>query len=346
MKEKYVTDYLPNEEVDDTFLVVRKEIRPKKQGGEYLFTVLTDKSGSISAFMWENVDVFKKRFEVDDIVHVVGVTKEYNKALQMTIHKIKRIENREFDLTDYIPSSKNDPDETFDALMKIVDDEVSNQYIIKLINNVFSNDKVVQFFKQCPAAKALHHAYIGGLLDHTLSLVRLCSVVASHYSFLNKSLLIAGALFHDFGKIGELSWGKSFDYTDEGRLIGHITMEAMYLDRKMREIENFPKELRLSLLHIILSHHRELEFGSPKRPKTLEALVLAYLDDLDAKVQSFLEAMQEKGEREAWTPFNQQLQRFIYRVRFEDSSEEGEGDEKEKEDVENPSELEKPAEEI
>lgn len=318
MKNKFVSDYRPNEPVDNLFLVSRKEIRPKKTGGDYMFTVLNDRTGSLPAFLWDNIELFRNNFEAGDFVHVLGVTKDYNRSLQVTVHKIKRVPQDQVEVMDFIRGSDKNPDETFQAFITLLQSEVTLPPLRQLLLNIFGDPDLVRRFKECPAAKALHHAYIGGLMEHTLSVMRLCVLVASHYPMLNRSLLLAGAALHDVGKMDELAWGRSFEYTDEGRLVGHITMESIFLDRKMSEIPDFPPELRIELLHILISHHRELEYGSPKRPKTLEALVLSYLDDLDAKLESFREAMSQPGESENWTAFNQNMQRFLYKHRIED----------------------------
>ena len=239
MKRNYIADYEPNQTVDDLFLVRQKEIRPKKTGGEYLFTVLADKTGSLSAFMWDNVDTFRQRFEVDDFVHVLGVTKDYNRSLQITVHKIQRVDSSAVDLQDFIRCSPQNPDENLARLVGLIQTEVDEPHLRQLLQNIFTDPQVQKRFKQCPAAKSLHHAYIGGLLDHTLSVMQLSLPLCRHYPSLNRSLLLAGAALHDLGKIEELHWGKSIDYTDEGRLVGHITMEAIYLDRKIREVPDF-----------------------------------------------------------------------------------------------------------
>lgn len=316
MKQKYISEYIPNEPVDEVFLVSRKELRPKKNGGEYLFVVLNDRSGKISAFMWGNVEVFQNAFQVNDFVKVSGVTKEYNRSLQVTLHKVQRLSPDELDLMDFIPSAQHDLEEIFEEFWGLLEREITEPNLRQLMHNIFHDEQLGPRFRECPAAKSMHHAYLGGLMEHTLSVLKLCLLCCEHYPFLDKSLLLAGAALHDFGKVFELSWGKSFDYTDQGRLIGHITMASVNIDRKMQEMDDFPPDLRLELLHMILSHHGQLEFGSPKRPKTLEALVLSYLDDMDAKVQSFIEAVEQSDEKDNWTIFNPNFQRFLYRRRY------------------------------
>lgn len=313
MKTKYIAHYAPNEMVDAPFLAHRKEVRFKKTGGEYLFLVLADRTGTLSGFMWDNCEVFKDKFEAGDVIQVNGLTREYNGALQVTVHKVRKLAPDTVDLGDFLRSTEKNPDDTFEALMEVLRAEVRMPPLRQLLEDIFADEGLRKRFKSCPAAKALHHAYIGGLLEHTDSVVRLCRRACDHYPSLNRSLLLTAATLHDLMKTEELSWGKSFEYTDEGRLIGHITLNAVFLDQKMRAVPLFPAELRMELLHSVLSHHGELEFGSPKRPKTMEALVLSYLDDLDAKVQSFREAAAQPGESDRWTPFNTNFQRFLYR---------------------------------
>jgi 3'-5' exoribonuclease len=326
VKQKYISDYVPNEPVEDIFLVSRKEVRPKKSGGDYLFVVLNDRTGKISAFMWGNVEVYQNAFQVNDFVEVKGVTKEYNRSLQVTLHKVQRLSPDELDLMDFIPSADKDLDEVFNEFYGLLEREMTEPHLRQLMQNIFHDEQLGSRFRECPAAKSMHHAYLGGLMEHTLSVLRLCLLCCTHYPFLDKSLLLAGAALHDFGKVFELSWGKSFDYTDQGRLIGHITMASVNIDRKIQEIEDFPPDLRLELLHMILSHHGQLEFGSPKRPKTLEALVLSYLDDMDAKVQSFIEAVEQADEKDHWTIFNPNFQRFLYRRRYLETIQSGDED--------------------
>lgn len=317
MKNRYVRDYQPNDRVAELFLLSRKEIRPSRKGSDYLFLVLSDRTGSVSAFMWENVDRFRESCDTGDHVYVEGLAREYNGTVQVTVHKIRRIPAEQVDRSDFIPASETDPDQAFGEIVDLIQHHVDSPPLRRLLLDYFAEEEVMRRFKACPAAKVLHHAYVGGLQDHTLSIMRLAVGMCEHYPFLNRSLLLAGAALHDAGKIEELSWENSFDYTDAGRLLGHITLEVMDIDRRIRFIPDFPDDLRLQLLHLLLSHHRELEFGSPRQPMTMEALVLSYLDDLDAKVQSFKEAMSQAGDSRGWTSYHQNLQRHLYRKPFE-----------------------------
>jgi len=206
----------------------------------------------------------------------------------------------------------------FQRLEEVIS-SIKNPHLRRLLEQIFSNGEVAGKFKLAPAAKGLHHVYLGGLLEHTLSVVDLCQMACQHYQELNRDLLIAGAVLHDLGKIDELSYSRSFNYTDEGRLLGHILMQCQWVDKEMDKLEDFPPELRLQLLHLLASHHGSYEFGSPRRPKTLEALVLHYLDDMDAKVESMQQSISGHPTLEGnWSPFNKILERYIYRKKVEE----------------------------
>jgi 3'-5' exoribonuclease len=200
----------------------------------------------------------------------------------------------------------------FSSLTEIIE-TVKNPYLHRLLKDIFADPSLVRTFKHVPAAKGFHHAYIGGLLEHTLSVTRLLIKCADHYARIDRDLLLAGGILHDIGKTCELSYNSVIEYTDEGRLVGHIVLGVELLNRKLAEIGGFPEELALKLRHILLSHHGVLEFGSPKRPKILEALVVNFVDDLDAKVNAFQEFMDESGNESNWTPFHRLLERYIYK---------------------------------
>ena len=200
----------------------------------------------------------------------------------------------------------------FDSLMSIIS-TIENPHLKTLLELIFSNEEIADSFQKAPAAKGFHHAYIGGLLEHTLSVTQLLDLVADHYQQANRDLIITGGILHDIGKIRELSFKGSMNYTDEGRLIGHIVMAVELVDTKIAEISDFPKQLALELRHILLSHHGTLEYGSPKRPKTIEALIVNFIDDLDAKMNAFGEFINSSGEESNWTPYHRLLERFIYK---------------------------------
>ena len=317
LEKTFVSQLALNQEVISCFLVSRKEIKSKKNGGDYLFLELSDKTGHVSAFLWENVEEYLEAFQAGDYVKVKGLVKEYNNRLQLTLHKIKKMDDSEVDSTDFLPVSGKDVDAQYQEVLDQIS-AIGNPHLRELLQNIMTDTRVTERYKRAPAAKRMHHAYIGGLLDHTLSLIRLCRLVAGNYADIQLDLLIAGAILHDIGKIEELAYTKSFEYTNEGRLLGHIVMEVVYVNQVMNQIVDFPAELRLQLLHLLVAHHGKVEFGSPKVPMTLEALVLHYLDDLDSKIEvmTALSADETIGDSD-WTAYNQMLERYVYRRRIE-----------------------------
>lgn len=276
---------------------------------------LSDKTGVMTAFMWENIGEYMDACEAGDFVLVKGAIKHFNNHLQMNVFKIKRVEDSEIIIADYLASSDKDLDAEFDELIGIVLN-FSNPHLKDLLLNLFSDSEMVRKFKTCPAGKTLHHAYIGGLMEHVLSIVRLAQLLKQHYPILNLDLLITGAILHDLGKVDELSYARHFDYTDEGKLIGHLTMEVMLIDRKIRETPDFPEDLRWQVIHMLVSHHGRYEYGSPKLPMTLEAVVLHYLDNLDAKVYAiqWLIENDDTGS-EHWTGYNKMFDGYVYKKR-------------------------------
>jgi len=317
MEKIFVSNLAQNQELISTFLVTRKELKTKKNGGEYLHLKLSDKTGTINGFLWDNVEEFKDAFSEGDYVKVKAQVREYNGTLQLTLFKARKLEDAEVDAADYLPVSSHDPDTQFGILLEYVH-KMENTDLRGLIEKLFSNPALVERFKRAPAAKKLHHAWLGGLLDHTLSLVQLCALASSHYPQLNADLLTAGAVLHDIGKVEEYQYVRSLEISDEGRLLGHIVMEATFVNQMINHLEDFPQELRLQLLHLLISHHGKMEFGSPKEPMTLEALALSYLDDLDSKLQMMQSAMdQEATAQSPWTSFLPAMERYVYRRRVE-----------------------------
>lgn len=317
MEKIFVSDLVLNQEFISSFLVSRKEIKSKKNGGDYLHLKLTDRSGTMTGFLWDNIEEYKESFRENDYVKVKAQVREFNGNLQLTVFKIKRQDDADVDPADYLPVSPNDPEAQF-AVLKGHIDSMQNADLRKLMEIVFSNAALTDRFKKAPAAKRLHHAWLGGLLDHTLSLVELCRGIAAHYPQLNADLLMAGAILHDIGKIEEYQYARSLETTDEGRLLGHIVMEASFINQLINQVDDFPQELRLHLLHILISHHGQMEFGSPKEPMTPEALALHYLDDLDSKMEMMRTAIAEDPTGQSpWSAFHPFLERHVYRRRVE-----------------------------
>ena len=285
MKETYVSDLRPNQVIVSDFLVQAKELRSKKTGGNYLSLALSDKTGEVEAKIWDNVELVEPTFARDDFVKVKGAVQLYQNRPQLTVHKLKRLEDREVDLADFFPRSARDPEEMWRELQEMVA-AIGKPPLRVLLERILADPAIVARLKLAPAAKSLHHAYLGGLLEHILSLCRLTKLVVQNYPGMDQDLVITGVVLHDLGKIYELSYTRSFTYTTEGQLLGHMILELEILHKALAELPDFPRPLQTLLEHLIISHHGQYEFGSPKLPMFPEALLLHYLDDLDSKLQN------------------------------------------------------------
>jgi 3'-5' exoribonuclease len=297
MKDLMVADLAgrENQTITGYFAAAAKSMRSKKDGSRYLALTLSDGSGSIEARVWDAADAGE--FESGDVIKVRGQVCRYNEKLQVNIDRLRRAASGEYALGDFVPQSGRDIDEMWGELQSWVAGFEDPH--LKALLEAFLNDKeIAAALREAPAAKGLHHAWIGGLLEHILSLLGLSDQVARHYSGVNRELVLTGVILHDIGKLRELRWGTSFDYTLEGQLLGHITIGLGMIERKIASIPGFPDAKRLMVEHLILSHHGKYEFGSPKLPMTPEAILLHYLDDLDAKMQtvrSELERNEDNG---------------------------------------------------
>lgn len=311
MKTIYVNGLVPNEPVTTLFLVTHKEIRQKKTGEPYLSMILADRTGEIEAKMWDNVAEVMDVFDRDDFVKVKGLAQPYQNRSQFTVYKLRRLEEHEVEATDYFPCSKRDPEEMFGELRGVID-SLGNPHLRNLLNAIFANERTARLFKRAPAAKTIHHAYLGGLLEHVLSLCSLCRAMAAHYAGIDLDLLLAAAVLHDIGKIEELNYERSFSYSTPGQLLGHIVMGIQLVDENVRSLPDFPPKLRLLLEHMILSHHGELEFGSPKVPVFLEALLFHHLDNLDSKMEAMRVCVErDKQVDNEFTGWNSALERVV-----------------------------------
>lgn len=311
MKQVFVNALEPNEVVTTNFLVVQKEIRQKKTGEPYLSLVLADRTGEVEAKMWDNVAEVMETFDKDDFIKVKGVAQLYQNRPQFTIHKLRRLGDDEADAADFFPCSARDPEEMFAELQATIA-AMRNAHLRALLEAVFADPAIAVPYKCAPAAKAIHHAWRSGLLEHVLSLCTLCKLVAPRYGGLDLDLLLTGAILHDIGKIEELTYDRSFGYSSPGQLLGHIVLGLRIIDGKLRQVPGFPPKLRLLVEHLLISHHGELEYGSPKVPAFLEALLLHHLDNLDSK----MEAMRAAAERDRlsdgdFTPWVHSLDRVV-----------------------------------
>ena len=311
MKDFYICDCGRHENkiITSSFVVVAKQIKPKKTGEPYLALTLGDRSGQIEAKMWDNVDDVLAAFEQDDFLKVKGLINKYKLRFQLTIHKLRKLGDTEIDYSDYLPKTTKDIDELWQTLGNFIE-SFQNTHLKALVQAFMADPEIATAYRNAPAAKTLHHAYIGGLLDHVVSLFRSCDLMCRNYPQINRDLLLTGAFLHDIGKIHELTYNRSFSYTTKGQLLGHMIIELEMLQAKLVLIPGFPEELKTLVEHLIISHHGQYDFGSPKLPMFPEALMLHYLDDLDSK----MEAMRAHFEREstmdsAWTSYNPSLGR-------------------------------------
>jgi len=284
MKSPYVNELEPNRVITTSFLVHAKEIRQKKTGELYLSLTLGDRTGELDAKMWDNVQEVLEAFDRDDFVKVKGLVQIFHNRPQLTIHKMRRMDDSEVDFGDYFPSSKRDAEEMWRELRGIVSG-MTNPHLKALLEAMLDDPDIALRYRRAPAAKQIHHAYLGGLIEHVLSLCTLARLTAGHYPQVDHDLLLTGVVLHDIGKIYELNYERGFSYSSEGQLLGHIHIGIRMVADKLRGLPDFPPTLRSLVEHMILSHHGQLEFGSPKLPSFPEAMLLHYLDDMDSKME-------------------------------------------------------------
>jgi 3'-5' exoribonuclease len=306
MKTVFVEDLKPGEEVVEFFVLRKQEIRDTVDGKRFLKLELGDRTGRIDGVVWDNADQIYAKAQTGDVVKIQALVTTYREMPQL------KAKEGEIDLSDFLPASERNLNSLYDRFLEAAS-TVRNPHLKGLLNLLLKDSSVTEKLKTTPGGKLWHHAYVGGLLEHTLRVVEICEKAAEMYELVDRDLLITGALIHDIGKIGSYSARGFFDYTDEGRLIGHIVSGDEIIDRKIRMVEDFPSELALRLKHLVLSHQGQLEFASPVVPKTLEAIILHYADDLDAKADAFshiIKTQKSKGKR--WSDWVNLIDRYIY----------------------------------
>ena len=319
-KRTWIKDLKAGTEVEETFAVRSSDVRQGRGGGSYLAATIGDRSGEVTALVWQNVDRLRDVFEPGSVVAVSGQVQRYNQQLQVVVKRAERVADDDVVHEDFVRSSSVDPAVLWNQLNAFIK-EIGDENLRQLLFRIFSDPEVEGLFKVAPAARGMHHAFRSGLLEHTVSVVKAARMLAPHYGA-DEDLVVAGALLHDLGKIWELELGPSIEYTDDGRLLGHLPMEVLYVEKRIGELERFPAETRRLLLHILLSHHGEFEYGSPRRPKTPEALLVHMVDNMDSKMAGMWEAITADGsDDEAWTPYSRILGRFVYRRRPGNSDE-------------------------
>jgi 3'-5' exoribonuclease len=315
MKSPTVADLKAGKANGGLFLVQSKDVREGKTGKKYMSLTLMDSTGEIDARMWENVDTASVLFQRDDFIRVEGETQEYQGKQQLVVHRLKKALDDEVELKDFLPASKRDPIEMFAELQAIVAG-LGNAHLKALVEAVFADSRIAEAFRTAPAAKSIHHAWLGGLLEHVLSMCEIARRVGQHYITVgypvDLDLLLSGVILHDIGKIDELNYARSFSYSTTGQLLGHIVMGVQMIEEKLRALPDFPPKLRMLLEHMILGHHGQIEFGSPKLPVFLEALLLAQIDNLDSKMATMLSSLERDRDPEAeWAGYNPALERQV-----------------------------------
>jgi len=317
----WIRDLSPGMQIEESYVVRSRELRPRRGRGNYLALNLGDRSGDVTALAWENCEELARICEPGKVIRIEAQVQRYQGRLQIVIRDARALAPEEVDQGDFVRASAMDPQILWQQLQGLIDG-IANAHLKQLLFRIFSDPDVAEAFKTAPAAKSMHHAFRSGLLEHTVSSATAARMLAAHYGA-NEDLVVAGMLLHDLGKIWELESGNSIEYSDDGRLLGHISMEVLHVDRKIAELSEFPAEIRRQLLHILLSHHGEYSYGSPRRPKTPEAMLVHMADNLDARMAGVFEAIESEGDTgEAWSPYSRMLERNIYRRRLK---EEGRG---------------------
>ncbi len=312
MEKVYVRDVVVDQYVDSPFLVRQLEKRKKKNGEDFLGLVLGDKTGEIRAVLWDGIQQVLDEISQGDYAQVSGSVGLFQDQPQLRLDRIRRIDPSQVEEADFVASTTQDIERMWKEILDAVA-LIRQPKLRELLESILGEEDFAERFRRCPAAKSYHHVFRGGLLEHTLSLVKLCAAVAAHYPLLDRDMLIVGAIIHDIGKVEELRYDRDFDYTDEGQLVGHIVMAASTLDKRMRELE-FDDPLRTKVLHLIVSHHGEEQYGSPRKPMTPEAIALHYLDMLDSRMEMVRAALEaDAGGGGSFTPWIRSLERYLYK---------------------------------
>jgi 3'-5' exoribonuclease len=311
MKTLFVSALQDGQAVTSLFLVREKEIRTSpRTGSSWLQLELADRTGTIPAKMWDNFAAIADTFGCDDVVQIRGRVKLYNGQKELTLEAIIPSAERDYELADFLPHTKHDVEELYSRLRSSVA-EMKNPFLQKLLASFIDDPAIASKLKRAPAAMTMHHAFIGGLLEHMVSLIGLSRAVAAHYPELDADLLLTGVVLHDIGKIDELRYTRAIEYTTEGRLLGHIMIGAGMVQEKIRAIPGFPAPLAVLVEHLILSHHGTHEFGSPALPQVREAVALNFIDDLDSKMAAMGATLESLTGDDQWTNRNPSLRRAL-----------------------------------
>ena len=317
-KRRFVEDLTDGEAIDEVYLVSEKQLRANRNGNLYLQLQLRDRTGAIDARLWNASEALFRSIEGGDFVGVRGKVQLFQGALQMVLNAVERVAAERVDLADFLPHTDKDVGKLQQQLRGVLM-KVGNPHLRALAECFLMDEPFLRNFCRAPAGTRVHHAYVGGLLEHVVNMLEAADRILPLYPKVDRDLLILGVFLHDVGKVRELSYDRIFGYTDEGQLVGHLVIGVQMLNDKVQQVpdltgEAFPTNLLLRLQHMILSHHGSHEFGSPKVPMTPEAIALHYLDNLDAKVHTFVREIEEdRNSTTVWTPFNQSLQRRLFK---------------------------------
>ncbi len=320
MKEQFVRDLKEGDKALSFFLVKHKQLEDfrDRTRGQFLTLFLGDKTGQILARVWEGAPELAETFEQGQVVKVLGEVEEYLGRLQVIVDKLRPAEEDEYELEDFLPHTERDIEEMLTTVRETVG-SVGDPYLRALLGRFFGDEEFVAAFSRAPSARRIHHAYLGGLLEHTVEVVVLCQAVLTLYPQIHRDLLLTGALLHDVGKTQEFTYQRDIDYSDEGRLLGHVVLSERMISQRMADIPDFPAELALRLRHLVVSHHGRHEWGSPRRPKTLEACALHYVDNLSAQVNRFAQIIAARRDKtKPWTEYDTLLRRYLYAGREDD----------------------------
>jgi 3'-5' exoribonuclease len=313
VKAPFVTDLGSEQNITTFFLVHEKEIRNTREGKSYLRLELGDRSGTIEARMWDLFEVIAKEINRDDFVKVQARVEIYRNKPQLALQQVRRAKPEEIDLIDFLPHTKEDVEKMHVRLLEYAQ-TIRNPWLKTLVCGIITDPKISPRFKRAPAAKVMHHAYIGGLLEHVVGLCGLAQQLAAHYAELDLDLLLTAAMLHDVGKLDELCYERAIGYTTEGQLLGHIVMEVETVSRAIDAIPNFPAPLKTVVQHLLISHHGQYEFGSPKLPMIREAMVFHYMDDMDSKIAAVRSALASGAGEDQWSAYSSALGRKFLKL--------------------------------
>lgn len=311
MKRRNIEELREQDLADGVYLIAKKSLATTKHGKPYLKVRLQDRTGELEARVWDNADQISSQFNEGEVARVRGTVESFQGTLQAKLDDVYAVPPEEVDPSAFLPVTRHDIPDMWKRLNAVID-SMKDEWVAKLLRKIFEDEDLQKRFQRAPAAMGIHHPWIGGLLEHVLSLVYLAKRVCPHYPHIDEDQVVFGAIMHDLGKVYELTYDNHFTYTDEGRLVGHLVTGAILTDRAVREMPGFPRELELRLKHILLAHHGTYEFGSPKLPQTLEAELLHRLDDMDSKITTMTQFMEKGASDGNWTEYARSMGRSFF----------------------------------